>query len=143
MALCHSGAVASLSLLIRARLVEKQQSHQDAAAAIGVTQGTFTKWANDEVKPGTRNIDAVARWLGVPVDAVLEATRLSVPTSDDRLDVMASDLATLRELVEEWNTDRRAVGEELRKLMRDLRDTLTAMSEPPGQPRSRSRASPR
>jgi transcriptional regulator with XRE-family HTH domain len=57
--------------LIDDRLAETGQSQAAAAAALGISQATMSRWRSGEHSPEPRYLAALAAWLDMPADDLL------------------------------------------------------------------------
>lgn len=54
-----------LTRLLRAAMVEKRHTFNDAAKDLGVSKTSLSKWLNEGVVPQTKNRAALAGYLGL------------------------------------------------------------------------------
>lgn len=64
---------------IRSVLAEKGMNYSDAAHATGLSRQTIARWASGKVEPRTRNLEELARALGVDRSRLVETGRNAYP----------------------------------------------------------------
>lgn len=100
----------TLGALLGREAQRREISHETAAEILGVSQATFSRWANDDNAPTRPYWTKIARFLSIPRDQVVELVERPMPKREitDRLADVERRLDELTGLVEEALHRRRA-----------------------------------
>jgi transcriptional regulator with XRE-family HTH domain len=68
---------------VRAELGRRQRTISEAAAAIGVSRGQLSKLLNARKPFDTDQLEAIAAYLGIPVEIIFESAAISAALNDE------------------------------------------------------------
>lgn len=102
--MARHNAPMTISTALETELERRQVSHKTAGAAIGVSQATFSRWVNGEMRPSPDYRQKLRAWLGMSAgeyDAVWRASANAKPDrkSRQRIDAIEAEIAELRKIL--------------------------------------------
>lgn len=100
--------VEQLAKALREEMGKRGHSYREAAMAMGVSSGSVVNWSKGwiEESPRTRNLEAMANYIGVPLYMILGWTGLLSPNQVEMLQRIPGSLETADLMALAWASQR-------------------------------------